>query len=411
MTDTATDAVATTDDTFDLAPPEEAPKVTTEQASSAKGIQPSDAARTEAQKKAKEFVNELASREVGSPDFSAVLDEVTGMGAEAFRSTSESSNRMLQRSAASAEKGSTQEQVGKSLVDLRTTITDLDPHRADLTGAKRILKWLPGGRKIENYFAKYQSAEEHLNAIIRSLNSGQDELRKDNAAISAEREEMWDGLKKLAEYNSLATAVDEALVAEIDKRRASGDIEGAEAIESDALFAVRQRHQDIMTQMATATQGYLALDVVRKNNLELIKGVDRAQTTTVSALRTAIIVSQALTQQKLVLRQIDALNSTTSSMIEQTSINLRKQGAEINQQAASTTVEVEKLQNAFNNVFATMDAIDSFRSQANETMAKATRSLQEQVAEASGYVQRSNGQITTTEAKAEMRLLSLEGEE
>lgn len=402
-------SIDTTED-FDLTPPTEVAKVSKEQASSMKSIQPVEQAQTEVQKKAQEFVTALVSTEAGSPDFTSVLGEVNSMGAKAIRSTSETSNRMLQRPVGDADKGSPQARVGKSLTDLRVTITDLDPNRADLTGAKRILKWLPGGRKIENYFAKYQSAEEHLDAIIRSLASGQDELRKDNSAIEVERADLWAGLQDLAEYNALAKALDEALVAEIEKRRDSGDVEGAQAIESDALFAVRQRHQDIMTQMAVATQGYLALDVVRKNNLELIKGVDRAQTTTISALRTAIIVSQALSQQKLVLKQIDALNSTTSNMIEQTSATLREQGAEINQQAASTTVEVEKLQNAFDNVFATMDAIDSYRSQANETMAKATLALQEQVSEASEHVKRSNGQAPALEVKDQARLLSLEKE-
>lgn len=403
-------ATATTEEDFDLTPPTEVAKVSKEQASSVKSIQPTEQAQTEVQKKAQDFIATLTSKEVGSPDFTSVLDEVTSMGAKAIRSTSETSNRMLQRPVGDADKGSPQARVGKSLTDLRVTITDLDPNRADLTGAKRILKWLPGGRKIENYFAKYQSAEEHLDAIIRSLASGQDELRKDNSAIEVERADLWAGLQDLAEYNALAKALDDALVAEIEKRRNSGDVEGAQAIESDALFAVRQRHQDIMTQMAVATQGYLALDVVRKNNLELIKGVDRAQTTTISALRTAIIVSQALSQQKLVLKQIGALNSTTSNMIEQTSATLREQGAEINQQAASTTVEVEKLQNAFDNVFATMDAIDSYRSQANETMAKATLALQEQVSEASEYVKRSNGQTPALGGATEARLLSLEKE-
>lgn len=404
-------ATAATEE-FDLTPPAEVAKVSKEQASAAKSVQPNEQTQTEVQKKAQEFVATLVSKETGSPEFTSVLDEVTGMGAKAIRTTSESSNRMLNRPVGDAEKGSPQARVGKSLTDLRVTITDLDPNRADLTGVKRVLKWLPGGRKIENYFAKYQSAEEHLNAIIRSLASGQDELRKDNSAIEVERADMWQGLQDLAEYNALASALDEALVAEIEKRRDNGDVDGARAIESDALFAVRQRHQDIMTQMAVATQGYLALDVVRKNNLELIKGVDRAQTTTISALRTAIIVSQALSQQKLVLQQIDALNGTTSNMIEQTSATLREQGAQINQQAASTTVEVEKLQNAFNNVFATMDAIDSFRSEANDSMAKATLALQEQVIEASEYVKRSNGQVASPEGEeSEIRLLSLEKEE
>src|SRR3546814_2498731 len=55
--------------------------------------------------------------------------------------------------------------------------------------------------------------------------------------------------------------------------------------------------------MAVTVQGYLALDLVKKNNVELVKGVDRASTTTVGALKTAITVAQAMTNQKLVLEQ------------------------------------------------------------------------------------------------------------
>jgi uncharacterized protein YaaN involved in tellurite resistance len=143
-----------------------------------------------------------------------------------------------------------------------------------------------------------------------------------------------------------------------------------------------------MTQMAVSVQGYMALDLVRKNNLELIKGVDRAQTTTISALRTAVIVSQALARQKLVLDQITALNTTTSNLIESTSQQLRTQGAEINQQAASSTIDVQKLQAAFDNVFQTMDAIDSFRAQSVDSMAQTVTALQGQIERARPYLER-----------------------
>jgi len=76
-------------------------------------------------------------------------------------------------------------------------------------------------------------------------------------------------------------------------------------------------------------------------------------------------VSQALSRQKLVLDQISALNATTSELIEQTSQQLRVQGTAINQQAASSTIDVQKLQAAFENVFQTMDALDTFRAQAS----------------------------------------------
>jgi uncharacterized protein YaaN involved in tellurite resistance len=154
------------------------------------------------------------------------------------------------------------------------------------------------------------------------------------------------------------------------------------------LFAIRQRRQDIMTQMAVAVQGYLALDLVRKNNIELIKGVDRAQTTTIAALRTAVIVAQALSRQKLVLDQITALNTVTSNLIESTSEQLKIQGGQINQQAASTTIDVAKLQQAFDNVFQTMDAIDTFRAQAVDSMAQTVTALEGQIERAKPYLER-----------------------
>jgi uncharacterized protein YaaN involved in tellurite resistance len=278
--------------------------------------------------------------------------------------------------------------VSNTLVDLRSTVTELDPGRADLGGVKKVLKFIPGGDKVQRYFAKYQSAQSHLNAIIKALDSGQDELRKDNASIETEKANMWTTLGKLSEYNALAAALDTAVTAKVAELEAAGRTSDANTLKSDALFAIRQRRQDIMTQMAVAVQGYLALDLVRKNNIELIKGVDRAQTTTIAALRTAVIVAQALSRQKLVLDQITALNTVTSNLIESTSEQLKIQGGQINQQAASTTIDVAKLQQAFDNVFQTMDAIDTFRAQAVDSMAQTVTALEGQIERAKPYLER-----------------------
>jgi uncharacterized protein YaaN involved in tellurite resistance len=143
-----------------------------------------------------------------------------------------------------------------------------------------------------------------------------------------------------------------------------------------------------MTQMAVNVQGYMALDLIRRNNLELIKGVDRAQTTTIAALRTAVIVSQALSRQKLVLDQVTALNTVTSNLIESTSEQLRIQGGQIHEQAAAATVDVAKLQAAFDNVFATMDALDTFRAQAVDSMQQTVTALEGQIVRAKPYLER-----------------------
>lgn len=366
-----------------------APTPVVQEQQAVQAVQVTPEAATEIDRKAQAFVTDLTSMDMKAPAFTDKVNSIVLMGDSDIRRTSEVSNRMLQRPAAQAGDKSPQGKVSTTLVDLRKTVTDLDPNRADLKGVKRVLKWLPGGGKIENYFAKYQTAQAHLDAIIRSLASGQDELRKDNASIEMERGNMWQAMQKLGEYNQLATALDGAVEAKIAELQAQGNTEDADIMKADVLFAVRQRRQDIMTQMAVSVQGYLALDLVRKNNQELIRGVDRAQTTTVAALRTAIIVSQALAQQKLVLDQITSLNTTTSNLIESTSLQLKQQGAEINQQAASSGIQIEKLQAAFDNVFQTMDAIDTFRSEASANMATTITALQGQVERAKPYLERS----------------------
>jgi uncharacterized protein YaaN involved in tellurite resistance len=375
-----------------LTPPAPVPAVQEEQAVGAVPVD--DTKKSELAQRAEAFANELAAMDTRAPEFTKKVESITSMGDKELRASAAVSNRMLDRPAAviKANKGGgggdAQTRVATTLNELRNTVSDLDPNRADLTGVKKVLKWLPGGDKIQRYFQKYESAQTQLNAIIKSMESGQDDLRKDNAAIETEKANMWTTMGKLSEYNALASALDEAITQKVAELEAAGNAEAANTLKSDALFAIRQRRQDIMTQMAVSVQGYMALDLVRKNNIELIKGVDRAQTTTISALRTAVIVSQALARQKLVLDQITALNTTTSNLIESTSQQLKVQGAAINEQAASSTIDIQKLQAAFDNVFETMDTIDTFRAQAVDSMAQTVTALEGQIERAKPYLER-----------------------
>jgi len=192
---------------------------------------------------------------------------------------------------------------------------------------------------------------------------------------------------RLNQYIYIAERLDAKLAAMISQFEIS-DPEKAKALSQDVLFYVRQKHQDLLTQLAVSIQNYLAIDIVIKNNIELIKGVDRASTTTVSALRTAVIVAQALGNQKLVLDQITALNTTTSGMIERTSQMLKDNSVAIQQQAASATIGLPQLQAAFANIYATMDAIDTFKVEALDNMAATIGTLETEVTKSRSYLDR-----------------------
>ncbi len=336
------------------------------------------------------YLDAVTSLDPHAPDFTAKVTDIRKLGDEDIRASAAVSNRLLERPAASMTKGGLSEssEISHSLISLRRTVEDLDPaHQGDLLSPRRILGILPFGDRLRDYFAKYQSSQSHLNAIITALYDGQDELAKDNASIEQEKANLWAIMERLREYIYLGEKLDAGLVAKIAGIEAT-DPERAKVLREDMLFYVRQKVQDLLTQLAVSVQGYLALDVIRRNNLELIKGVDRATTTTVSALRTAIVVAQALADEKLVLDQITALNSTTSQLIESTSVLLRQQSGAINEQASSATVDIAKLQSAFDNIYATMDEIDGFKLKALDNMSQTIDALSGQVAKAQAYVAR-----------------------
>jgi uncharacterized protein YaaN involved in tellurite resistance len=377
-----------------LVPPQPVTAITDAEAAGMVRVDPATAGRIDAIVSG--YVKSVISLDPHSQDFTTKVNAIHTMGNEEIRQSANVSNRLLDKPVRSIESGpfSKGATVSRSLVDLRHTVEDLDPSRQGLLSPKHLFGLIPFGSRLRDYFARYQSAQGHLNAIIQALYHGQDELRQDNAAIEQEKVNVWSIKDKLEQYIYMAGQLDGALEAEID-RIGQTDPERAKALREDVLFYVRQKRQDLLTQLAVNAQGYLALELVRKNNLELIKGVDRATTTTVSALRTAVIVAQALTNQKLVLSQITALNTTTSNMIESTSQMLKDQSGQIYEQAASATISVEKLQAAFANIYATMDMIDAYKLQALDSMQKTIDALTTEVQNSQAYLERARNAPAT----------------
>lgn len=353
----------------------------------------------EAKSLALSFSKEVTQMNTKSPEFAVKLREIQTLASSDMVKSSEGASRLLQHSSSSLigskkgdKGGSAQAKVANTLAELRSTVDDLTPNAGDLSPSKKILGFIPGGRKIEKYFQKYESAQTQLDNITKAMLHGKDELLKDNAALEVSKGNLWESMGNLNQYARLAEEIDNAVTAEVKTLRSQGQVEKANALETDVLFPVRQRHQDILTQLAVSVQGYLAMDLVRKNNVELIAGVERARTTTISALETAMTVAGALSTQKLVLDQIEAVNATTNNVILRTSEMLKEQTGRIHEQAASATVKPEVLEKAFQDIYATMDAIDTFKIKANASMEQTVNSLGRTLERSAGYIERSRSQ-------------------
>ncbi|KQM19417.1 toxic anion resistance protein [Novosphingobium sp. Leaf2] len=378
-TDTATE--------LKLTPPDPVPVV---QADRASGLVPvGEEAKSKLQVRVEEFVNDLVAQDANSPEFGRKVDQLTSMGRKEIADAAGHSNRFLDRPVRAMGKD---EGVGADLAELRRTVEDLDPARkGNLLAPRKIFGVIPFGSKLKNYFDSYTSAQGHISAILTRLQGGKDELLMDNAAIDVERQNLWAAMGKLEQMIFMSRALDQALEDKANDLDHS-DPAKAKALRESALFYVRQRTQDLLTQMAVSVQGYLALDLVKKNNVELVKGVDRASTTTVGALRTAVTVAQAMANQRLVLEQITALNTTTANIIDATGQMLKDNTARIHEQAANSTIPLETLSRAFQNIYDTMDSIDTFKLKALDSMKQTVTALEGEIGKSKSYIARAQGQ-------------------
>jgi uncharacterized protein YaaN involved in tellurite resistance len=380
---TAPETATATATKIKLEPPEALQSISVQEAS---GLVPLKSEETsELDQKVAKFVDELAALDSNSPEFGKKVDQLTAMGRKEIAEAAGASNRFLDRPVKAIDSDTG---IGADLTELRRTVEALDPKEA--TKTRKFLGLIPFGNRVDRYFDKYRSSQTHISKILNSLGNGKDELLMDNAAIDTERANLWKTMHRLEQMVHISKSLDKQLEDKANELDATEPAK-AKAIRESALFYTRQRTTDLLTQMAVTVQGYLALDLVKKNNVELVKGVDRASTTTVAALRTAVTVAQAMTNQRLVLEQIGALNTTTANMIDTTGELLKTQSGAIHEQAATATIPLETLQRAFQNIYDTMDQIDQFKLAALANMKQTVDTLGSEVEKSKGYIARAEG--------------------
>ena len=210
------DSAAASNTGLTLVPPQPVPVVTEADAGAMVQVDAATSSKIDAM--VSDYMKSLASTDPHSQDFADRVNSIHSMGNDEIRQSANVSNRLLDKPVAAMQSGpfSKGATVSKSLVDLRHTVEDLDPSRQGLMNPKHLFGLIPFGNRLRDYFGRYQSAQGHLNAIIQALYRGQDELRKDNAAIEQEKVNIWDIKGKLEQYIYLAGKLDAALEAQIN---------------------------------------------------------------------------------------------------------------------------------------------------------------------------------------------------
>ena len=283
-------------------------------------------------------------------------------GADVMRKTENKNSILSKRMGELSKAGSESGEVAKGLQELAEQMKSLDPSMVDFDQ-----KGLFGkiSNPVKRYFDKYKTADAQIADIVKSLENGKKMLKNDNVTLEIEQSDMRGLTKELNEKIAMGNALDQYLSNAIENKKAEGgDEEKVKFVEEEVLFPLRQRIMDFQQMQVVSQQGCVAMDVIRRNNNELIRAVDRAETVTVSSLRTAVTVAGALYNQRIVLEKVNLLNESTNRMIASTAEMLKTQGVDIQKQASEAMISTDTLKKSFEDTLQAMSDISSYKTEA-----------------------------------------------
>lgn len=258
--------------------------------------------------------------------------------------------------------GKDADNIGDNLLELDRQMKDLDPSKVNFA-KKGVIGSLMN--PVRKYFAKYEKAEVAIADIVESLDKSTKVLQNDNTTLLNEENYLREATNKLLADIELGKSMDESIEAQIRTAEIEGvDEEKIAIVREEILFPLRQRIMDMQQMIVVNQQGIVSLNVIRRNNKELIRGVKRAQNVTVSALRTGVMVACALYDQKIVMDKINILNETTEHIIESTSHMLKEQGSEIQKRSAETMISPEVLKESFSEAIQAIEDVSTYKEEA-----------------------------------------------
>ena len=373
----------TTASSFQLTPPEVLAPVLPAVAKTAVPLKPE--LKTAVDDQVERFVTALLSEDVHSAEFKAKLDSAFALGKEEISvAASLMQGRFMQRNFVGVEDSA----AFKAIQDMRGHLDELNPGKdGDLFEPQKLLGFIPFGNKLQAYFRKFETAGGQLQKSMQQIYAARDDMQRDVVEIEAVRTKLWEAMQKLGGAVHFAETLDGKLAAKVDSLQATDPVR-AKALQQEVLFYARQNLTDMLTQQAVCTNGYLALDVLKKTGREMMNGCSRVATTGMSALAVAQTVARATGNQIKVMEMLGGVNASIENLIGETGRQLNNHVERTAEFSSNPMLGIDKIKEMFDQTFKAMDAMDTFRAKAIDVMGQNNAIMKQQLAQADQYLDR-----------------------
>ncbi|WP_162234239.1 toxic anion resistance protein [Novosphingobium sp. Leaf2] len=157
-----------------------------------------------------------------------------------------------------------------------------------------------------------EAATGDLNVLVESLERESDTVARALIALETDKARLHDAQRGLDDALALIRAC-HAAVESAARELAIDQPERAHILMEKLAPRLVERERDVLTQLAITGQGVLALQLVADGQEALGQAIDRARNSSVAALRTAMAARRAISGNRDLLEQAQALERTVDA--------------------------------------------------------------------------------------------------
>lgn len=325
-------------------------------------------------------VSDIMKADLHSQRLKDIVASIETMGQDVARRNAAAHKRLLDRPLRylKGEASDPTLKVLEQLDSLRGMAIKLNPKESQGYKNNRFLGFsLPFnlGKKADNVMQNFRNSQDQLNDISENLRAGREELEADNIAMEDERTEQFARLSEHEQNAYIAASLYVKLKKRVETIRTTEPLR-ASAIEHELMYPLGQKRLDFLQDMAVAMNSYMSYQTIIMNNRELIRGVNRALSTTMQALTDAVIQSQMLDRQERTQASLQALNQTASDIILANAHRNEIQGLAIAKASSQATLDVKALSETMESIVRTVEGIQNHRKASLEVMEQNAEMLQ-----------------------------------
>ena len=313
-----------------------------------------------------------------------ITADIDSMGMAEAKEIALSSNNLMKRQLKELDNSSVKEnkKVVKSLMDMENKIVELNPAKAGinwddpLRGGRIFGIKLPFiGDKLQKYIQKTRDASQYIEMVNKELDEGSRIIRESIGEIDLEKQKNLEITMRSNEYLYLNSAI----VKKVESRMIENKLNDKEKelVTEVILYPLEQKKSDLNTQIHVAITSYYGLDVIQKNNKELLRGVQRCQMVALPALNTSITMASALADQKNVHDTVGAINQTAEEMLNNVSTMVSSQSQQIQKSAQSETIKRKSIMDNYKKIEDALKKTSEYRLQAHAALKKDNEKMEE----------------------------------